>query len=681
MALFRRRTKAATDNPTSGGWISILEPFTGAWQQNQTVSYSSMTSYPTLYACLSRISADIGKLPFVLRRREGSGVKTNISNAAFSPVLRKPNSYQTQQQFREAWVLSKLMYGNAYVLVERDGRNVVTAMYVMDPTRVTPLISNSGDVFYQVSYGTGANLLPDEIGSSQVTIPASEIIHDRMNCLFNQLVGVPPLTAAYWPSVKNLNILQGASSFFGNQSRPGGLLTVPAGISDTNAQKLRDYWNANFIGTASGKIAVLGADAKFTPFVMSSTDAQLVEQMRYSDEQICQPFGVPPFIIGIGTIPAGLKADDMANVYYRFALQSHIEAMEGLITERLGVVAPQFVELDTYQLLRMDTEKRGTVMSGLVSNGIATPNEGRLEFNFPPLDGGDTVYMQQQDYPLDQVRLNRIAQTESAPTKSVEYDSRSVRLDAMAIELARAIGEIEILRGRVESFEKSDPPPDAVSIARSMFDDQAVQTAVSLIAAGEVKQYIDEMGIRSGVDGKDGADGRDGIDGKDGANGKDGVDGKNGVDGKDGVGVSNAVIDRDGNLVLQTFDGKAIRLGRVVGSDGERGIDGRDGNDGADGKDGRDGLGFESLSGAYVDDKGLVLTFRLGNDVREIVTDIPVMRHLGFWSQGVAAKAGNTITHNGSLWIARSDTKQEPDYKSHDWALAARKGADGRSSK
>lgn len=401
----------------NGGWRRILEPFAGAWQMNVEEKRGTVLCYPTLYACLSRISQDIGKLPFLLLRVDSNDIWQEVENPAYSPVLRKPNHYQTAQQFREAWMLSLLIQGNTYVLKQRDERGVVVKLYVLDPFRVQPMVSDSGDIFYQINYPDAANLLPSTYPAEQLTIPAREIIHDRINCFHHQLIGVPPVCAAHWPAVKNLKILKSSAQFFANNSQPGGILTVPAGMSEADAEKLKVFWQENYAGVNAGKVAMLGADMKFTSLAGSnSADSQLVEQMRYSDEQICQPFGIPPFIVGIGTIPAGLKADDMANVYYRSALQARIESMEYLLDEGLGISKPLGVELDTEVLLRMDPEKRGAVMGKLVSDGIATPNEGRAEFNYPPLEGGDTVYMQQQDFPLDQVRLNKIEQT-PAPTE------------------------------------------------------------------------------------------------------------------------------------------------------------------------------------------------------------------------------------------------------------------------
>lgn len=398
----RRAQKSLTPVPDyRGGWYRIFEPFAGAWQQNAEEKLCTALCYPTLYACLNRISQDIGKLPYLLKRQDSSGIwQLDTINTAHWPVLRKPNNYQTQQQFRESWVLSKLIQGNTYALKGRDARRIVNRLYILDPCNVLPLVAENGDVYYQLNFTSASNLLPQEYPAQQLTVPASEIIHDRMNTFHHPLIGVPPVCAANWPAVKNLKILKDATKFFSNGANPGGILTGPAGLSDEDAQSIKDYWNTNFSGDNAGKVAVIGADMRFTPFAFKAADSQLVEQMRYSDEQVCQPFGIPPFKIGIGQIPAGLGVDGINQLYYADALQAHIEAMEYLLDDGLGIASPLGVELDTEPLLRMDEGKKADVESKLVAGKIKTPDEARTRFGLAPTGGGDTLWGQQQDFPL-----------------------------------------------------------------------------------------------------------------------------------------------------------------------------------------------------------------------------------------------------------------------------------------
>lgn len=409
--------------PASGGrgwWPMIREPFTGAWQRNMEERVDTLIQYPTLYACIARIAQDIGKLPFLVKARQATGIWIEVTVDAVSRVLRKPNHYQTHQQFRESWALSKITQGNTYVLKERNNRGAVVALYILDPLRVMPLVSESGEVFYQL-YVDSLNMLGEE---QEMLVAASEIIHDRCICPFHPLIGLPPIAAANWPALKNMRILRSSAEFFGNGAQPSGILSAPGAISDDTAKRLSSYWNDNFSGKNSGKVAVVGDNLKFESLSAKSVDAQMVEQLRYSDEQICQPFGIPPFKVGIGSIPAGLKVDDINQLYYSDALQASIEAMETLLDEGLAVPDQHGIELDLWPLLRMDMQKQAEVEGALVKGSIKKIDEARKNFDLPPVEGGDSIYMQQQNFSLSAL-ARRDAQTDPFSPSPTEKPATS----------------------------------------------------------------------------------------------------------------------------------------------------------------------------------------------------------------------------------------------------------------
>src|SRR5512137_449652 len=106
--LFKRKEmpRSLSMVPTGGsGFLGLIrESFTGAWQQGVTVdSPKSLLSFSAVYACVTLISGDISKLRIMLMRRDDDGVWTEVESgpegAAFRPVLKKPNAYQTRIQF------------------------------------------------------------------------------------------------------------------------------------------------------------------------------------------------------------------------------------------------------------------------------------------------------------------------------------------------------------------------------------------------------------------------------------------------------------------------------------------------------------------------------------------------------------------------------------------------------
>jgi HK97 family phage portal protein len=192
---------------------------------------------------------------------------------------------------------------------------------------VTPLVSEDGGVYYQLMTDNLSGL-PDAI-----TVPASEIIHDRMNCLFHPLVGTSPIFAAGVAATQGLRIQNNSANFFGNQSQPGGILTAPGAISKETAERLKAYWDNEFTGAKAGKVAVVGDGIKFEALGVNAHDAQLIEQLKWTAEVICSVFHVPGYKIGVGPVPNVSNIQSLNVEYYSQALQIHIESIENCLDD------------------------------------------------------------------------------------------------------------------------------------------------------------------------------------------------------------------------------------------------------------------------------------------------------------------------------------------------------------
>lgn len=391
---FKRVQGSPPGTGLGGWWPYVKEPYSGAWQNNDTWTNESVLAHYAVYACVTLIANDIGKLRPRLMELGANGIWAETASPAFSPVLKKPNDFQNHIQFKQWWETSKLTQGNAYGLKQRDQRGVVTSIYLLDPCRVLPLVTPDGSIYYQLS---SDNL--NRVGDG-VTVPASEIIHDRMNCLFHPLVGVAPLYACALAACQSLKMQSDSSTFFANGARPGGILSAPGAISDETAARLKAHWDANYTGTNAGKVAVVGDDLKFQQMRMSAVDSQLIEQFKLTAEMICTAFHVPGFKVGVGAMPTGQKIADLNQIYYSDCLQSLIEEFEACMDDGLSLPSRLGVELDLDGLLRMDLGSLVETLAAAVGGGIMPPNVAMKALNLPPVEGGDTVYLQQQNYSL-----------------------------------------------------------------------------------------------------------------------------------------------------------------------------------------------------------------------------------------------------------------------------------------
>ena len=392
--------------PGRGGWYPVIrEPFTGAWQQNVELRVESLLTYTPLFRCVAVISSDVAKLRLMLVSEDANGIWTEVDVAAFSPVLRKPNDYQSRLQFIAQWMESKLIYGNTYVLKQRDNRGVVTRLTIADPSHVTVLVAADGSVFYELrgnfnlSGIIGSEISIELADQGVVRVPARDIIHDRYNTFFHPLVGLSPIYACGLPATQGLAIQSNSTNFFGNASRPSALLIAPGAIADESAAFLKQFWADNFSGAKAGNVAVLSDGLKYEQLEYKAVDTQLIEQAKWSAEMVCMAFGVPRHKLGLASETVG-NVEALQQQYYAECLQSYIEAIESCLNEGLELPNPYATRFNLDDLLRMDTSTLVKSLAEAVGAGIMSPDEARLRLNLAPVKGGGSPYLQQQNFSL-----------------------------------------------------------------------------------------------------------------------------------------------------------------------------------------------------------------------------------------------------------------------------------------
>ena len=373
------------------------EPFAGAWQRNISCEGpGTLLSFSPIYACVTRIASDIAKLSLGLKMKDERGITVDApKNSPYAAILRKQNSYQNRIQFFRYWLLCKLLFGNAYAIKFRDLRGIVTSLYLVDPRKVTPLVTPDGGVYYSIS-GDDLARMP----TGYAAAPASEVIHDRGPTLWHPLVGVPPLYAAALSGTLGLQIQRNSAAFFSNMSRPSGMLSGPGVINEVTAERLKKEWETNYRAGNIGRTAVLGDGLKYESMAIAAEASQLAEQLGLTAIDVATAHGMPAYKINQGPMPTNNNVGALNQQYYSDCLQVHIEDIELCLDEGLGLPDGYSTRFDLNGLLRTDPASLYTALGVAVDKTLMTPDEAREELDLPPVEGGDTLYKQEQNYSL-----------------------------------------------------------------------------------------------------------------------------------------------------------------------------------------------------------------------------------------------------------------------------------------
>ena len=355
-------------------------------------------TYSAVYAAIDRISSDVGRLPLRHWRKLPNGGREEVENSQPLSVWRKPNELQTECDILKQIVLHQLWRGNSYTLCRLNGRNQVVRMNVLSPDACWPyVVPDTGDVFYRVARDPFADIQIDEM------VPARFILHHRMTTLTNPLIGVSPIMAA-WASVNQGQQIQAhGAAFFANMARPSGYLTTANKLDRQKAAEIAERWRTNYGGAENaGKTPVLEMGLEYKNVTMTATDAQMIEQLRWTIEDVARVFKIPAFLMGDPQKQMQAAVETLMRIYYSSCLAEHLEFLGARINVFFELDPDvEYLEFDADALFKTDLDVRTNAWKNAVQGGLATPNEGRAAaFGFNPVEGGDQVFMQQQMIPI-----------------------------------------------------------------------------------------------------------------------------------------------------------------------------------------------------------------------------------------------------------------------------------------
>ena len=187
-----------------------------------------------------------------------------------------------------------------------------------------------------------------------------------------------------------------------------GVLEHPGVIK--SPERLRESWNEAFGGTRNaGKVAILEEGLKFTPISISPADSQLLETRKFTVEEICRIFRVPPHLVQDLTKTSYNSAEQMSQEFVYYTLLPWCVRIEQAMMRSL--LNPQErrqydIRFNLDGLLRGSYESRMRGYQTAVNTGIFSINDCRKLENMdllPADQGGDIHMVQGAMIPLSMV--------------------------------------------------------------------------------------------------------------------------------------------------------------------------------------------------------------------------------------------------------------------------------------
>jgi HK97 family phage portal protein len=321
----------------------------------------------TVFACVRLITECIGTLPLAVYKMTGKDREpVERSNALVRLLTRSPNPLQTPLEFVEQIVLNLLLDGNAYCVIARIGGKVA-ALYPLAASQVDVEARNGSFVYHYTNPSGG-----------KITYDAASILHVKL--FGNGLKGLSPLGYAS-RAIENAWALQENSLKLAQAgNKPGGTLMVDRVLKPEQREAVR----ANFkdLEEANTKLFVLEAGMKYEKLSITPEEAQMMEQRKFSVDDICRVYRVPSHMVNqsgsTSTWGSGLEQMNLAFISY--TLGPYLERIEqaferSMLTDTEALTTE--IEFDIAPLTKADSKARSEYISSMTQNGVMTRNEAR----------------------------------------------------------------------------------------------------------------------------------------------------------------------------------------------------------------------------------------------------------------------------------------------------------------
>ena len=364
-------------------------------ESGELVTESGVLGLSAVWACTNLLAGTIASLPLMVYRVSGDGDRrVERAHPLYRLLHDSPNYDQTAVDFWEFIAASLELWGNGYARIIRDGAKII-GLVPIRPDWVQTRRLATGTIEYAWSEDGRSFRLPD-----------TEILHIR-GFGGSPLGGMSTLQFGRNTFGLARAVDKAAGSTFRNGLRPAGALIFKEWLSAENRQIARTTLAEQHMGAInSGKPLVLEGGTDWKPFTINPEDAQMLESRRFSVEEVCRFFGVPPHMVGHTekTTSWGTGIEQQTLAFQKFTLRRRLKRIEQALEKQLLTPAERargvVIEFNLEGLLRGDSAARASFYQSGLQNGWLTINEVRALENRPPVPGGNIPRMQMQNQPI-----------------------------------------------------------------------------------------------------------------------------------------------------------------------------------------------------------------------------------------------------------------------------------------
>ena len=353
--------------------------YAGPTAAGQAITARTAENHAAVLACVGAISSAVASLPAYAYRRTAGG-REEVVDHPVARLVRRPNDAQTWPDWIE-WTLAQvLLHGNSLSVIDYDGAGRPVALRPIPWPNVQPILLKDGRLAYDVVAYTA----PWGGTGQPKRFLAGEVFHlrDRSD---DGLLGRSRLSRASEVLGNALALQEHAGATWRNAASPVGALKLPGAMGAEAVNRIRQRLSDTYTGSHNArKVLLLEGGIEWQSISISPEDAEVLASRRFSVEEICRLFQVPPPIVQDLAHGTFTNSREAGRWFAQFSLGPWVRKIEAEFARSVFTDPAMSLEIDMSALMRGDAESRWQSHKIAVDAGILTPDEIREIEGFNP---------------------------------------------------------------------------------------------------------------------------------------------------------------------------------------------------------------------------------------------------------------------------------------------------------
>ncbi len=391
----RRRLKTerrSSDVYTGIGW-SDWYSHDGFWPSGD--SAQQYLKIAAVWRCVNIIAGTMAGLEWRIVRKLPEGKTEQAWQHPLRIMLNeKINDEYSPSDFWTSLIAWRLLTGNGYAEIVRDGAGRAVQMYVIESNRVQPARDADGRLIYRINQADGG----------QVDVAARNIFHIK---------GLSPTGAAGYSLSDagaetfkiNTVIERWSGNYFAKAMAPSGVINVNREDPMTAEEMfaLQSMFTKSMSGPDSAVKPFIATDGvTYQAITHAPEQAQFLETRRFMVTEVARFFGVPPSMLFSRDAQVRSDTEEQSREFVNLTLIPIARSLEQQVNMKLVAMPLTYkCSLDFRNLLRADTASRAQYYTAMRAAGILTINEARQMEGLDPVDSrGDVLTSQVQYQPI-----------------------------------------------------------------------------------------------------------------------------------------------------------------------------------------------------------------------------------------------------------------------------------------